>query len=280
MAHGDVHGAVVEALGVLSELYSEMHRDDEALKMVEEHLRISRILGGDFWIGTAVALSRSGGIFSSLHNYEEALARYTEAHKIVLQIEGPDSQHTAVDLANIGLAYSNLGKADKALKTYKEALRIYRLDSGRYTDNQQCTINIANTLLNIGGEYRKLERPSEAEKNLTEALELFRRIYGNKHPAVARDLKLIAEVVLDQGKLDEALEIMKKCVKISNRFLKDGPDVAEENMSMGLIYMQQGKHEEALAIKSVGAQILCQESDRRRRSLLQFLGRREHAGHR
>ena len=104
----------------------------------------------------------------------------------------------------------------------------------------------ARLLDSIGVIYQKIGLRKAAEPLLTEALETRRASLGNDHPQVAETLYHLADLYIEQRRLDEAVEVNQQALAIFERSY--GPRHAQVIKTIeqsGVVTAQQGKFEEA-----------------------------------
>jgi tetratricopeptide (TPR) repeat protein len=87
----------------------------------------------------------------------------------------------------------------------------------------------------------------EAQVKDNAALVLYHCMYVEKNPRVTTLLYSIADNKRMGGHLEEALKLHNKSLKIRRHILGDDhADVADSMNGIAAVYLQQGKHEEAL----------------------------------
>ena len=66
-------------------------------------------------------------------------------------------------------------------------------------------------------------------------------MFGHDHPDVAKSYWGIGNVLLSQGKYEEALQKYQNCLDIQTRvYGQDHPDVATSVVNMAVVYAKQG----------------------------------------
>ena len=182
-------------LDILAIIYANKGEPDNALKLLNEALKINKQTGNQ--LAQARDLGNIGVVYKIIGNLKEALNSYEEAYKIFKQVR--DLSNQAVSLSNIGIIYSQQGKHKEALKFHFEALEINkRLNN---------PLSSARDLGNIGVEYRIQGKLDEALKYYNAALKIEEQ-YGHQL-GQANQLANIGIVYSEQGENSEALKILE-----------------------------------------------------------------------
>ncbi|HII05798.1 MAG TPA: tetratricopeptide repeat protein [Methanotrichaceae archaeon] len=223
--------AKANALGNIGLIYIAKGELDQALKCIEEALKVHKEIGHRQ--GEAAALGNIGLIYRDKGEPDQALKYIGEALKIDKVIG--DRQGEARQLGNVGLIYQAKGKLYKALKYIEEALKVHKEVGYRQGE--------ANSLGNIGLIYRDKGELNLALKYLEEALKIDKEI-GYRQGEIG-DLGNIGLIYQNKGELDHALKYLEKALKIGKEI---GYRKGEANQlgNIGLIYHHRGELDQAL----------------------------------
>lgn len=148
----------------------------------------------------------------------------------------PYAQYNRATLQNLRGQYRD---AEKSYKDALESCKAHFGDKHHY---------YGIILIGLAELYRKESRYADAESILRTVLKLRQETFPADHPMVAEAMVLLAGVLTDQGKYQEASELATKAQKIQVIAFGEGGDnlyVARANQSLGNIYRQDGRYEQA-----------------------------------
>ena len=243
----------IAVLRLLGSLYKHMELPAKCIEIMEEALRLDRIVFGEDHPNVdedlydlASALSDMGELDASLKLFQEVLERDR-------RILGEEHPYVGIDHTEIGDLYSHLGKYDFADEHYRIGIAIQRK---AFPDDH---LEIATTLNNFAnhcqrsGNYERslelhqealriresqlppghpvvlsshnavgvllgeLGRYEEAEPRLRAVLEGRRKVYGRK-PSVAGALFTVAHNLDRQDRPEEALPLVEEAIGIYEEF--------------------------------------------------------------
>jgi len=219
------------ALGNISLIYSAKGDLDQALKYLQDALKIDKEIG--YRQGEANALGNIGLIYSDKGDLDQALKYHQEALKIEKDIG--DRQGEAIDLGNIGLIYRDKGNLDQAQKYFQDALKIDKEVGYRQGE--------ASQLGNIGLIYRDKGDLDQALEYLLEALKVHKEVgYGQGE---AKSLSYIGLIYRAKGDLDQALKYLQDALKI-DKDIGYSKGEASQLCNVGLICSDNGDIDQAL----------------------------------
>ena len=101
--------------------------------------------------------------------------------------------------------------------------------------SKQDRIRVLN-LIAIGELYRQLNKPEEAKDHFEKALEVGKAIFGNKHPKISHALRNLAQLEIDQSRLEQG-EIYLRLANESNTLRENQPN-AERSIISAEEYME------------------------------------------
>lgn len=105
----------------------------------------------------------------------------------------------------------------------------------------------ATTLETLGKSYQSLGNPARAATLIRQALAIRRRSPDAKSLAVAHDLNLLADVLTDQEKFDEAEKTARDALALSQGARpRDNPEFGRAEYAVAWALYQVGKYKEAL----------------------------------
>jgi tetratricopeptide (TPR) repeat protein len=192
-------------------------------------------------------------------NIEKAVNGYNTGYDLMRRFrfhEAIPHLETALSIAKIPEIYYALGVAEAAVPNVQRAEEVFRegLTQSEQDHNEKFTALMSYELGGI--LHTKPDYPA-ALHYATQALEIDRKLYGVNHPNVARDLILIATVLLSQGKAREALRYARDALETDEReYGKSHPTVARDAELVGQILQDRGDLKEALKFIEPDAPIL------------------------
>jgi tetratricopeptide (TPR) repeat protein len=259
---------------------SESVRCAEAFELAHKFAQRALSLCAKGSLDEAVALNLMGIVASTLSKYDTALAHYEAALKIRKSLLGDD--HTAVASTQIGLSevFHQLGRVDEALAMCSSALEIFNKAPGdnlkvksichshmgnmlkkqgelneameHYSIGLEITLKsegetamAANFLNNTGNVLKDQNKPGEAMEKYVSALRFFEKAKMDTRVAMCH--LNIGTVLMDQGKLDAALEHARKSLaNYRSKLSPEHVDCGKSHVLIGSILMRSGKFAEAL----------------------------------
>jgi len=133
------------------------------------------------------------------------------------------------------------GNFDEAEQEYKKAIvGIQKL----VTENH---LYYTIVLMGLSELYIEQSRFEEAEKEIRTIVKTREDSLGDENPLVAEAYVLLADVLADQGKYNEAREFARKAIELNNRIFEGGDNlfVAKAKHSLANIRRQEGQYPEA-----------------------------------
>ncbi|MGC6401733.1 ATP-binding protein [Sphingomonas sp. FW199] len=180
---------LVAALGLQAEAALRMRHIDQASKLIEEAVQLTRTNRVSDKTAGDLKLT-SGGVRTALGDVAGALADYQGAHRAFVTANEARSQ--AIALVAIGSLYREAADYEAALKYYRQALEAY-------DEEAQLSVFVLN---NRGNVLREMGRSKEAVEQLLIARQ---RAQTLDNPTVlARVLGNLARAQRVAGQLEEA----------------------------------------------------------------------------
>jgi len=180
-------GNFAAALGDLANAYSALGRFDEALKVSERALAISRDMGHHR--SNAALLGQSAAILMGQQRYAEADARYEEALQAArtagdLELQGSLLQHQ-------GALQSNIGNQNRAVELYKQAITLFQQANNPGSEMRTCDL--------LGSAERQRGHLDAAEGWYARSRELALQLNDQYHQAiVAQNLGILYQIRAEQ----------------------------------------------------------------------------------
>ena len=159
----------------------------------------------------ANGLANLGSFLYAAGKRDSAAALQREAVVRFRRALGDDHPSVAFGLNNLGSTLGALGQTEEAERLLTESVRIYGTAFGdAYSDHPDIgypLVNLAKTL-NVPGRRR------EAEAAARHAVKVFDLAFGTDSPTVARALVPLAQTLVDDGRPEEAVPVLRRVVAI------------------------------------------------------------------
>jgi tetratricopeptide (TPR) repeat protein len=170
------------------------------LDRFEESIEVNRELGNAH--GIAVALGNIGIREFCQGNFSKAITCFTDSLAEFRMVGDRDGISRM--LSDIGIALASTGRSDEALVYYQESLQLAR-ETGNADQLNEVLHNIAEAKL-------RLRKYASAEELLKEAIEIAEDIESKDF--LANHFNMLAEVLIVQGRDEEALQLAERGRKI------------------------------------------------------------------
>ena len=201
--------------------------------MLQRSLEMQRAIHGESHGNVAIALQDLGESLPPQEGVE--LVRQSLEMRRRL---GLAPQSLAAGLNALGITYSNVGDVEAARESFEQALTILIAAHGEGHP-------IALTLLgNLASTTRD---PRERESTARRLLELHLERFGRESEAVAGSWNQIGVALIEQGRLEEALEALGQSLEIWGRLVgEDHWRHANTTRNYGRVLQLQRRYSEAL----------------------------------
>ena len=197
--------SVVVVLGNLGAVSIAGGRYGEAMELYRRAEALAAAAGDAPWSAEQRRTARinQGVVLEKVGAYREALALY---RALLAEPAGADERQRAALQVNAGVVLRNLGDPVAAAAAFEEAIAsLERLGD---------LAALSNAWLNLAlARHLDLERPRAAEAAYRTALELAVRA-GDRSEEV-QDLFYLGRLLLDRERLDEAEEVFRRCLRVS-----------------------------------------------------------------
>jgi tetratricopeptide (TPR) repeat protein len=188
------------------------HKGDRtaALKYLDMFLERVRVLMGPKDLQMAEGLHRRGMILFEMGNLYESMKPLNEALSIRRSSLGPNHAAVAESLCLIGKVLLAREEYDFALNALQEGLSIQRKLAGE----EGLSFEAAQTLLEVGRAYHAQNELQKSREVYEEVAAITRRLFGDRHPFVARLDIIIGNLFLETGNVDDSLVLFSEATHI------------------------------------------------------------------
>jgi Flp pilus assembly protein TadD len=233
--------------------YSAAGRKDEALKMREEVLPLSRKVFGPEHPETLMAMNNLALSYSAAGRKDEALKMREELLALSRKVNGPEHPATLTAMNNLAESYSDAGRKDEALKMREEVLALFRKVLGpEHPTTGTIAANLGFLLDQVSAEknddgkktiaaWQEAVRinPKDANvqyylarllvrKNRLEEAVVTLRAASALYPAGPRGVEMrerLVKALNDLGREEEAREVSRALAALTVPVSKDSPSV-------------------------------------------------------
>lgn len=192
-------------------------------KALESFLKASKIATDNDSL-RLVALSNVtiGDVYSVMNNHSNSISYYNLAIEQLRAID-QDNIDLASALLNAGDEYFNAQMYDSAMNFFYESSMIFK--------KLDYKVGSAYNLGNMGMVYAKQGKTRLAEANINEAIQILEEF--EDYYAISVYLKYIADIYIEQGRLNLALNYTLTSLTLANKYgLKEEVSQAHEGLSI------------------------------------------------
>jgi serine/threonine protein kinase len=201
------HPAIAKATAALGKVLEDRGSYDEAIKTLEEAVRLQSANGAATPEAAASLYELASTHFYAGH-YELSESLNERLLSFDRQIYGERHPRVADVLINLGAIKYDLGHYPEAEKYDRQALDIVQAWYGK--DNPET----ASDLTILARALVRENRYDEAVDLLQQSLAIKKRVYGEVHPSVASSLNELGTAALRQGQNDAAEQYFLRMVEI------------------------------------------------------------------
>ncbi|CAM0117441.1 tetratricopeptide repeat protein [Rhabdochlamydiaceae symbiont of Dictyostelium giganteum] len=238
--------AVAECYERMADSLQNLGRDQEALQMAGQALRIKLSVGVEDLLDFIQSYEQIGEILSKLGKSQVARKYFQTALDLKKNIEEGDGiDHKDLLIAEgyekIATAFKESGDYQEALESASQALQMKQKlcleESYEMAENHIVTAQI---LEELGHHQKALEK---AQKALT----IWKKTSGEESINTAEGYQLNGAILASLGREKEALEMSKRALYIKKElFGEESIDVAESLQQLGEVFTQFRKYDQAL----------------------------------
>jgi serine/threonine protein kinase/tetratricopeptide (TPR) repeat protein len=241
---GPEHLGTLTAMTVLARTYYDTGRLDEALKIREEALPLSRRILGPKDPSTLLAMNDLAVSYYSTGRKDESLKMHEEVLSLSRTVLGPEHPNTLFAMNDLAATYFNIGRNDEALKMQEEVLSLSRTVLGlEHPETLVAMNNLAVTYLAVG-------RKDEALKLTEELLPLERKVFGPEHSKTLTAMNNLAAAYFAVGRKDEALKMREESLTLCRKVLgPDHPKTVLAIKNLAISYMDANRKDEAIKLR-------------------------------
>ncbi len=249
---GDRHPKIAETYNNIGNRYRELGFDDLAIEYHQKSLEISVEAFGEESLQAAYSYHNLGNSSFDNGDFERSLLYFQKALKIRLEQLGELNPYTSKTFESIGNIYPLLGKSDLGIEFLRKAFPGYRkyfgeehpmligyyiglgnaflakeelnkakeyfskaLEIGLKNYGEKNLHNV-NAYFGLGNALGHKKKYLECVEVLEKALQIEQSILGNKNPGAVKILNRIAQMHLEMGDFQSALNSAERAIGSSN----------------------------------------------------------------
>jgi tetratricopeptide (TPR) repeat protein len=188
------------------------HKGDltAAVKYLDMFLERVRVLMGPKDLQMAEGLHRRGMILFEMGNLYESMKPLNEALSIRRTTLGSNHAAVAESLCLIGKVLLAREEYDFALNALQEGVSIQRKLAGE----EGLSFEAAQNLLEVGRAYHAQNELIKSREVYEEVAAITRRLFGDRHPFVARLDIIIGNLFLETGNVDDSIDLFAEATHI------------------------------------------------------------------
>ena len=264
---GERHARVAQAM---QDLAAATEDDEEQRRLLTQALALHRAVSPDDSLPVATGLTQLGVYHFKRDDYAEATRLWREALGILTQHYGEDHPRVQTVMNNLAVAYGVDGQLDEAEAMHRTLLAATRRIMGSETTGVANTLNnlgtilaqqgdhagseaayreshalwirlvgedhrqVANTARNVGRLLQLQQQYAAALPYLQDALAISRRVDGETHRITGYLMGQLSMILLDLGRVDEALQTVQEAVRIIEN---DIPEEGHSYLADGQVWL-------------------------------------------
>jgi tetratricopeptide (TPR) repeat protein len=194
------HPDVAENLNNLALILRSMGNLDEARVLYKQALDMQRQLYGDAHPEIAQAMANLADVYTLQRDLKRAESMYLEVLEMNRALLGEEHPNIARVMHNLAFVYHDENELQKALDISREALEMQQRLLGERHPDVARSLALQGRWLTEAGDF------AGAEESLRRALDIQLELMEPGHPVLAVTRVDLAELLLQTGKLDEALQ--------------------------------------------------------------------------
>jgi CHAT domain-containing protein/Tfp pilus assembly protein PilF len=220
----------------------------EALRAFRDAVRHFTAAGEGKWQGAS--LNQLGILQLELSQHAEALESFRQALALTEKLYGKEHPQVAACLHNIGSALGDQGKHADALKQLDRARAILE-------KTEKEGPGLAAVLNSLAHVHHLLADYDRAVAACERGLAIRRKVFGPKHPEVAKNLDNLGDIHAERGDYARALECYREARAIFQEKRGEGhPDTAINLSALGQVFPALGDYDRALDYQQQAYRVL------------------------
>ena len=214
-------------------------RYTDALTHYQTALSLWRQRFGNDDVTVAAGLNNIGMVHYRMGDLERCKEFLEAAQYSFEEALSADHPFLAYTTGNLGTLYTELGDLERAAKYARRAFEISLAAFGRESQMAMSTLFSLAMVENARGNFER------AETTLSDVLETQQKALGRDHIDVAQTLRALGAVTHQRERSEDALRYTQRALRLYRRLAPQSPDVANTQMQLGTILLEQGQSKAA-----------------------------------
>jgi serine/threonine protein kinase/Flp pilus assembly protein TadD len=228
----------VHATNNLANALKGQRRTDEARKLFEEVLEVSRRVFGPDHPATLGAMNNLANTFGDLGRWNDARSLHEEALRARRRLNGPEHPETLQSMNNLAVALRTLRRFDEARKLHEETIHLQRDVLGPEDPQTLGSMHNLALVLSLQGEL------DEAIKQYEQVLEVQGRVLGPEHPATLNVMYDLAWLLANAS--DPKPRDARRAVELAKEVARHSPGRPDLWYRLGVATYRAGDWEQAI----------------------------------
>jgi serine/threonine-protein kinase len=234
--------AQAELYANLGAIYQKLGKLDQADILLQSALDERKSVFGAESPEAAESLTALGLLRSDQAHLDQAEQLTSQGLEIDRRHFPPNHPAVAKALLAYGKVLAQRGKYEQAIQVLNEAVRIESAPGVTAAD-------LADSLSTLADAHYSAGHYPVADGLYRRVLDIHRKLYGERHPAVAGDLENLAAIQQDLGYYSESESFDRQALEITESYYgKDNPKTAAILTTLGRSLQYEKKYDEAEAM--------------------------------
>jgi serine/threonine protein kinase/tetratricopeptide (TPR) repeat protein len=242
----------VNATNNLANTLKGQGRPDEARKLFEEVLEVSRRVFGRDHPATLGALNNLANTLGDLGRWDEARSLHEEALEARLRVKGAEDPDTLQSMNNLAVTLRNLRKFDDARELQGKTLQLQQSVLGPEHPQTLGSMHNLALLLSLQGKV------DEAIKLYEQVLEAQGRVLGPEHPATLNVMFDLAWLYANAS--DPKPRNAPRAVELSKGLVQHSPRRPDLWYRLGVVTYRNGDWKNAITALEKSLELAPEES--------------------
>lgn len=241
---GDEHPTTLRSMEHLVGTYDLVGRQEEALKLAEEVMRITRMQNNTQETVILMRMNTLAFSYAAVHRHQEAVSLYQEVLDRQTKLLGLDHPDTLSTMNNLSLSYAALDRKEEMLRMRET---VFERSKQLYGPDHLSTSTFQH---NLGRAYSIYQRPEDAIRMHQQALAIRKMKLGAQHRETYWSMIVLGEAYRLAGKNGEAVDILRTAIQGLKATVGVGDPVCLWAMGhLASTLQAQGKRQEALLLR-------------------------------
>lgn len=238
-----------DSLNQLSSVLKQMERFSEAIKVMQESIRLAAESRGEDDLSLCILTRNLADLFEDMSDTENADIAWADAAACAERTLGASDPITIDILSDFGGALYRRMQAERALPVVARVVALLRAESHADPDLLAANLN------RLAGIYSDLGNHEDAERTYREALEIARASNGPNDVSVQICLANLGQSLIDLGRFDQAVEALEEALDV----LRDEPHppsgIVGTYERLGFALLELDRTEDAERVYRRGAEL-------------------------